>query len=86
MLIIKKYQQILFNLINNAIKFTHQQGEVSIKSYSENNQLVIKVEDNGIGIEKKYHKKIFEKFEQVAQNLYTTKVQQDSALQLQKNL
>lgn len=65
----QKIQQILFNLINNAIKFTHQQGEVSIKSYSENNQLVIKVEDNGIGIEKKYHKKIFEKFEQVAQNL-----------------
>lgn len=65
----QKMQQILFNLINNAIKFTHQQGEVSIKGYSENNQLVIKVEDNGIGIEKKYQKKIFEKFEQVPQNL-----------------
>lgn len=61
----QKIQQVLFNLINNSVKFTQEYGEINISAYKENNKLIIKIKDNGIGIEKKYHKKIFDKFVQI---------------------
>lgn len=61
----QKIQQILFNLVSNAIKFTPDNGEINILSYKDEHNLVIKIQDNGIGIEKKYHKKIFDKFVQI---------------------
>ena len=57
----QKIQQILFNLISNAIKYTPENGKITITV--ENS--MFKVKDNGIGIDKKYHKKIFEKFVQL---------------------
>lgn len=61
----QKIQQVLFNLINNAVKFTHEYGKINVSAYKENKKLIIKIKDNGIGIEKKYHKKIFDKFVQI---------------------
>ena len=61
----QKFQQILFNLLSNAIKFTPNNGEIYIYAKQRDCNLEIKIQDNGIGIEKKYHKKIFEKFEQI---------------------
>ncbi|CCY63642.1 ammonium transporter protein [Clostridium sp. CAG:967] len=63
----QKIQQILFNLLSNAIKFTPQNGKITVKARKDNKNITISVQDNGIGIDKKYHKKIFEKFEQFAQ-------------------
>ena len=63
----QKIQQIFFNLINNAIKFTHENGKISVSSKTASNNLIIYVSDNGIGIEKKYLNKIFKKFVQVNQ-------------------
>lgn len=60
----QKFQQILFNLLSNAIKFTQEQGHIIITVKNEQNNLILSVKDNGIGIDKKYHKKIFNKFEQ----------------------
>lgn len=62
----QKIQQILFNLLSNAIKFTPQNGKITVKASNGKKYITISVEDNGIGIDKKYHKKIFEKFEQFA--------------------
>lgn len=62
----QKIQQVFFNLISNAIKFTDIGGNIIISSIVEDNEVMISVKDNGIGIEKKYHKKIFKKFQQVA--------------------
>lgn len=64
----QKIQQVLFNLLSNAIKYTPSKGEIKISTRTEKNNAYISIEDNGIGIEKKYHKKIFEKFEQIDQN------------------
>jgi len=50
---------ILRNLISNAIKFTHINGEVEINASIENNQVKISVSDNGIGITKESMTKLF---------------------------
>lgn len=60
-----KIQQILFNLITNAVKYTPEGGRVEIFAERKKKFIEIKVKDNGIGIDKKFHKKIFEKFMQI---------------------
>ncbi|MES2142704.1 MAG: ATP-binding protein [Pseudomonadota bacterium] len=53
-----RIKHILLNLLGNAIKFTEKGGiSLSIKAASN---LVITVQDSGIGIDKEYHEKIFE--------------------------
>ena len=66
----QKFQQILYNLLSNAIKFTQENGKIEIISESKNNDYILKIKDNGIGIEKKYHNKIFKKFIHL-NNVYT---------------
>jgi len=58
-----KIEQILFNLLDNAIKFT-QKGRIAIKVKvdDEEEQLVVSVEDTGVGIEEKNKDRVFEKF------------------------
>ncbi len=58
----KLLKQTITNLINNAIKYSHQNSLISFKISDEKNSLKISVEDNGIGIEEKDIKKIFEPF------------------------
>lgn len=59
-----KVQQILTNFISNAIKFT-KKGEVSFGYTFKDNFLEFYVKDTGIGIDKKFHHEIFERFRQV---------------------
>ena len=66
----QKFQQILFNLLSNAIKFTHKNGKIVITSASDKKNYILKIQDNGIGIEKKNHSKIFKKFVHL-DNVYT---------------
>ena len=66
----QKLQQILFNLLSNAIKFTPESGNITIKIYEDGNDFMLEVKDTGVGIDKKYHNKIFTKFVHL-NNLYT---------------
>jgi PAS domain S-box-containing protein len=61
-----RIKQILMNLVNNAIKYTHE-GSVSLEArLSRNNQLVhITVRDTGIGISQENVKDIFQAFKQL---------------------
>jgi signal transduction histidine kinase len=59
-----RLQQVFWNLIQNAIKFTKSQGKISIKSSNDNGRLRIVVADDGRGIEASFLSKIFEPFEQ----------------------
>ena len=59
-------------MLNNAIKFSPEQGQVDIEGKKEGDVFSIKVHDNGIGIDKKYHGKIFAKFVQL-DSAYTKK-------------
>ena len=50
------------NLIDNAIKYSHEKPKITIKSFHEDNYVVMEVSDNGIGISPENQKNIFEKF------------------------
>lgn len=68
----QKIQQILYNLVSNAIKFSPKDDEVIISAFIEDKEFILQVHDNGIGIDKKYHGKIFAKFVQL-DSAYTKK-------------
>jgi signal transduction histidine kinase len=62
----KKLQQILINLLTNAIKFTHRGAiEVTVKAEAEEGLLEIAVADTGIGIKAEDQEVIFEDFRQL---------------------
>jgi len=61
----QKLQQIIINLVGNGLKFVESgSGEVNVKVFEENGNLIIAVVDNGIGIEEDKKEKIFEAFRQ----------------------
>jgi len=53
---------ILHNLIDNAIRYTKEQGRVKIKLSNKGNLIRCEIEDNGVGIPTEDQKKIFQKF------------------------
>lgn len=68
----QKIQQILYNLVSNAIKYSPENNQVDIAVVRGENNFKIAVHDNGIGIDPKYHGKIFAKFVQL-DSAYTKK-------------
>lgn len=54
--------KVFCNLIDNALKYATDKAQLSIHSESSYDTLQIMVADNGIGIEKKFHKRIFDTF------------------------
>lgn len=53
------------NLVENAIKYSPSSPEILICTASEGKNLVIQVKDKGVGIDKQFHDRIFEKFYRV---------------------
>lgn len=63
-----KLIQVVINLLSNAVKFTPK-GTVSVEAYQEKNQLIVEVQDTGIGIAEADKHKIFERFRQAGDTL-----------------
>jgi signal transduction histidine kinase len=62
----EKLVQVIINLLSNAIKNVEpSKGIIQVRLYENATHICIDVEDNGIGIDPKYHDQIFEKFKQV---------------------
>ncbi len=67
----RKLRTILYNLINNAIKFKspHRDPQIFITAEKEDEYMVITVKDNGLGIEKSKLKAIFSKYYRLENNV-----------------
>ena len=59
-----RLQQVFWNLIKNAVKFTPQHGDLALNTDSEDGELRVEVLDSGIGIGRELLSKIFDAFEQ----------------------
>jgi two-component system phosphate regulon sensor histidine kinase PhoR len=60
------FKLIFSNLIDNSLKYTSADPQIVISTSNNNNELIIKVKDNGIGIDKKDIGNIFEKYFRVS--------------------
>lgn len=60
-----KFDQILTNLLNNAIKYSPEGGDVVVHAWTEGDQIKVGVEDHGIGIPKEHLARVFERFHRV---------------------
>ena len=61
------FQNVVFNLMDNAVKYRKQDQplDIYLRTWNENNRLLLSVRDTGMGIKKENLKKIFEKFYRV---------------------
>src|SRR6266568_3223166 len=65
-----RLMQVIVNLISNAVKFSDKEtGWVRLEARREDSALRVDVRDNGIGIDKKDHNRIFERFQQAGNTL-----------------
>ena len=61
-----RLEQVFWNILRNACKFTADGGAISIRSYnSAPNSITVEMTDNGVGIEPEFLEKIFAAFEQL---------------------
>ena len=58
-------EQVILNIISNAIKYTEDKGQINIRAFTKDDDLVLKVKDNGIGIPDDDKDRIFERFYRV---------------------
>lgn len=56
------FSNVLYNLIDNAIKYSEDIPQITISTYNKNGHIVIKVADKGIGMGRDQQAKIFEQF------------------------
>jgi len=59
-----RLQQVFWNLINNAVKFTPPNGQIAIRTFNDAGRFHFDITDNGIGIERERLASLFTPFEQ----------------------
>lgn len=58
----EQIERVLVNLVENAIKFSVQGGDVYVDVFARNNEVIFSVKDNGIGIPPALQSQVFERF------------------------
>src|SRR4051812_2033884 len=61
---IRRLEQVFFNLIGNAVKFTDEGGRIDVSIQCENGSVEVRVADSGIGIDPKFLPFVFDRFRQ----------------------
>jgi len=61
-----RIRQVLWNLIHNALKFTPEEGRVTVRVGMDKDTLLIEVQDTGVGLAADTQERIFDKFFQVS--------------------
>src|SRR6185503_19837423 len=61
-------EQAVFNLIDNALKYSAKDKVAAIKAFSENGEVIIEIKDEGFGIHEPHLARIFERFYRVDQS------------------
>jgi len=56
---------MIFNLIDNAVKYSPDSPEIAIETTNQADKVVLQITDNGIGISRDQQKKVFEKLYRV---------------------
>jgi len=64
-----RLSQVFSNILNNAAKYTLPGGEISLLCKAEDENVIIKIKDNGLGIDKSSLPQIFEMFTQIDTSL-----------------
>ena len=59
-----RFKQVLLNLIGNAVKFTPDGGTVTVRCWGDESELVVTVQDTGVGIAEADQSRIFDSFQQ----------------------
>ncbi len=80
-----RLEQVLFNLVTNAIKYTDE-GAITVSVRRQQQQVIISVEDTGMGIAKQDQSQIFEPFKQVDGSLTRTQGGSGLGLAISKQL
>ena len=57
-----RLEEVLHNLLDNAVKFSHENGQIRLRATRCGSNVVLSVGDNGIGISKEHLPRIFERF------------------------
>lgn len=60
-----RLERILYNLLDNAIKYSPRGGEIKVRAWKENPYLLIAVKDQGMGISKADQGKLFQPFQRI---------------------
>jgi two-component system phosphate regulon sensor histidine kinase PhoR len=57
-----RLEEVLYNLLDNAVKFSRENGEIYLRATRLGSDMVLSVSDNGLGIGKEHLSRIFERF------------------------
>ncbi len=55
-------ERVIINLMHNAVKFTGDDGKITIRTWKQKGRIMVSIEDNGIGIEKDEMDQIWDRF------------------------
>lgn len=80
-----RLKQALINLLGNAAKYT-EEGHIALRVRREEDQVLLMVEDTGVGIAPKYHEAIFQEFRQIDETAARRRIGTGLGLPLTRHL
>lgn len=67
-----RLEQVITNILANALKFTPKRGKVTLRAQEENTALIVEIQDTGIGIAKENLRRVFETYYRVEDGKHHT--------------